>query len=499
MSSWKEKIERLRGKRSGGSVQGGGKQPAARSAVLPRTSPAKGSVRVSFPQQMGGQDASPLQPTYHVERYPVSLPPEERNKLVDRILDQLYETLDLGEMSELGKAQAAERIRRHARAMLEQAEVTLNLKEKQQLVEDIVDEMNGYGPLEPLLRDPEVSDILVNGSSTVYVERNGRLELTDVQFRDDAHLLRVIDRMVRYVGRYIDEGNPMCDARLPDGSRMNAIIPPAAIDYPSLSVRKFRADVLRIEDLVNRFGTLTDEIALVLEACVKARLNILISGGTGSGKTTLLNVLSSFIPHDERIVTIEDAAELQLRQPHVVRLETRPPNIEGEGEVTQYDLLRNSLRMRPDRIILGEVRGKEALDMLQAMNTGHEGSMSTIHANSPRDALSRLETMIAMRGLELPPRAMRQQIASAIHVVVQANRFADGSRKLTHISEVLGMEGEMVTMQDLFVFRREGIGEDGRVKGEFVATGVQPRFLQRLQAAGIALPSDLFTARSRGS
>jgi len=354
--------------------------------------------------------------------------------------------------------------------------------------------MMGFGPLEPLLKDPQVSDILVNGADQVYVERRGKLELTDVEFSDDEHVMHVIERIVVSIGRHIDEGSPMCDARLPDGSRVNAIIPPLAFDYPVLSIRKFRTDALSMEELVGRFGSLSREMATLLEACVKGRLNILISGGTGSGKTTLLNILSGFVPTEERIVTIEDSAELQLQQPHVVRLETRPANIEGKGAVDQYGLLRNSLRMRADRIILGEVRGKEALDMLQAMNTGHEGSMSTIHANSPRDAISRLETMIAMGGLELPPRAMRQQIASAIDVIVQGNRFADGTRKLTYISEVLGMEGDMVTMQDLFVFERQGIGRDGKVLGRFVPTGVQPRFLQRLSAAGIRVPADLFVA-----
>jgi len=486
MASLKERIERLRAKRNAGPLLSRRTGGAAATTASPHARTSPGAAR--------GEEgaAGSREPTYHVQRHPISLPPKERDRLTRRLLDRLYEILDLGAIGKLGKEEAAEHIRRQAAALIEQSNASLNRREKDQLIQDIVDEMNGYGPLEPLLSDPSVTDVLVNGSKTVYVERNGRLELTDVQFRDDEHLMRVIDKMVSFIGRYIDEGTPMCDARLPDGSRINAIIPPLAIDYPSLSIRKFLKDVLGIEDLVNRFGTLTDEMALALEACVKARLNILISGGTGSGKTTLLNILSSFIPGDERIVTIEEAGELQLRQPHVVRLETRPPNIEGEGEVTQYDLLRNSLRMRPDRIILGEVRGKEALDMLQAMNTGHEGSMCTIHANSPRDAISRLETMIAMCGLDLPQGAVRQQIASAVDLILQIARFPDGSRRITSLSEVLAMEGDTITMQEIFTFEQHGLDEGGRTLGRHVPTGVQPRFVTRLKPAGIELPSAIF-------
>ncbi len=430
-------------------------------------------------------------PTYRVERSAVSITAERYDKIKSIIQRQLLDAMDAATLAELGEGEIGAHVRKAAAELLEESGFTLNRGEREQLVQDIADEMMGYGPMEPLLKDPEVSDILVNGPDQTYIERGGKLELTDVKFSSDDHLMHVIERIVTSVGRHIDEGSPMCDARLPDGSRVNAIIPPLAVDYPALSIRKFKADALSIGDLVDRFGSASKGMALLLEACVKGRLNILISGGTGSGKTTLLNILSAFIPHQERVITIEDSAELQLQQPHVVRLETRPPNIEGKGEVTQYGLLRNSLRMRADRIILGEVRGKEALDMLQAMNTGHEGSMSTIHSNSPRDALSRLETMIAMGGLDLPPRAMRQQIASAMDVVVQGNRFADGTRKLTCISEVLGMEGDTVTMQDLYVFRREGIDEDGKVMGKFVPTGVQPRFLSRLAANGIHLPANL--------
>ena len=496
MGSLRERIEQLRARRAATSVPPERKEePAGAAAPKPlerKPAPLKVSPRSGAARRAGPRGRAAPEVTYHVTRQPISLLAGDHSKLAARILDRLYETLDPSAMAELGEQEAREHIRRQAGALLDQAQVNLSRRESEQFLQDVVDEMKGYGPLEPLLRDPTVSDILVNGSQMIYVERSGRLELTDVRFRDDDHVMLLIDRMVRNVGRHIDEGSPMCDARLPDGSRVNAIIPPLAIDYPTLSVRKFQTDALGIHQVVNTFGTLTDEIALALEALVRARLNILISGGGGTGKTTLLNILSSFIPADERIVTIEDSAELQLQQPHVVRLEARPPNLEGEGEITQYDLLRNSLRMRPDRIILGEVRGKEALDMLQAMNTGHEGSMSTVHANSPRDAISRLETMIAMGGLDLPQMAVRQQISSAIDVIAQIERFPDGTRKLTSVSEVLGMEGDTVTMQEVFVFERHGVDKDGRVVGRHAATGVQPRFMLRLRAAGLDLPSAIF-------
>jgi len=349
----------------------------------------------------------------------------------------------------------------------------------------------GFGPLEPLLADPNVSDILVNGAHQVYVERKGCLELTPITFNDDAHLMKIIDKIVSRVGRRIDESSPMVDARLPDGSRVNAIIPPLAIDGPVLSIRRFSADPLGMAELIN-FNSMTEAMAAILQALGKSEVNILISGGTGSGKTTMLNAISGYIGQSERIVTIEDAAELQLQQPHVVRLETRPPNIEGKGEVTQRALVRNALRMRPDRIILGEVRGAEALDMLQAMNTGHEGSMATIHANTPRDALTRLENMISMGAAGLPVKAMRQQISSAIGVVVQVARLTDGKRKVISIQEITGMEGEMITMQEIFSFKQTGLGTDGAVQGHFSATGVRPRFGERLRTFGVSLPDDMF-------
>ncbi|MBK5096534.1 MAG: CpaF family protein, partial [Gemmatimonadetes bacterium] len=356
----------------------------------------------------------------------------------------------------------------------------------------ILDEIFGLGPIEPLLQDPTISDILVNTSQQVYIEKQGRLEKSDVRFKDDRHLLQIIDRIVSAVGRRIDDSSPMVDARLPDGSRVNAIIPPLAIDGPHMSIRKFKRDVLSAPDLL-RTETMTPAMLELMQGIVKARLNVLISGGTGAGKTTLLNVLSESIPTTERIVTIEDSAELQLRQPHCVRLETRTANVEGAGAVPQRMLLINALRMRPDRIIMGEVRGSEAIDMLQAMNTGHDGSLTTLHANTPRDALARLETMISMAGLNLPEKGMRQQIASAINVVVQVGRLTDGTRKIVSISEISGMEGDVITMQEIFVFEREGIGSQGQVIGQFRATGIRPRFTERLKAYGIELPMSLFT------
>ncbi|HEU0078657.1 MAG TPA: CpaF family protein, partial [Longimicrobiaceae bacterium] len=367
----------------------------------------------------------------------------------------------------------------------------LNFDEREELVVQVLDEIFGLGPIEPLLKDPEVSDILVNTHDQVFVEKHGKLERTDVRFKDDRHLLQVIDRIVSGVGRRIDDSSPMVDARLPDGSRVNAIIPPLAIDGPHLSIRKFKRDSLSGEDLL-RTESLTPAMLQVLQGVVKARLNVLISGGTGAGKTTLLNVLSSYIPREERIVTIEDSAELQLRQPHVVRLETRPVNTEGQGEVPQRMLLINALRMRPDRIVVGEVRGGEAVDMLQAMNTGHDGSLTTLHANTPRDALSRLETMISMASLNLPEKAMRQQIASALDVVIQVSRLSDGTRKVMSISEITGMEGEVISMQEIFRFDREGLGEDGRVQGRYRTTGIRPAFTERLRSYGIPLPGELF-------
>jgi pilus assembly protein CpaF len=416
---------------------------------------------------------------------------EELKRLIH---GKLVDKLDLSRVSDL----AGDTLRREIRLVVERLCDTenplLNRMERERLIDEVLDETFGFGPLEMLLKDPTVSDILVNGPHKIYVERRGKLEKTDVKFRDNEHLLQIIDRIVSKVGRRVDESSPMVDARLPDGSRVNAIIPPLALDGPSMSIRRFGANPLKLEDLLN-FKAFTPEMAMLLEACIKARLNIVISGGTGSGKTTLLNTLSSFIPNEERIVTIEDAAELQLQQDHTVRLETRPPNIEGKGAVTTRDLVRNALRMRPERIIIGECRGGEALDMLQAMNTGHSGSMTTLHANSPRDAQARLETMIMMAGMELPVKAMRQQISSAVDVIIQANRLQGGPRKITSFTEVMNMEQDTIIMQDIFRFSQLGIDQNGRAYGQFVATGVRPSFIARLESAGIKLPSNLFMER----
>jgi pilus assembly protein CpaF len=416
---------------------------------------------------------------------------EELKRLIH---SKLVEKLDLSRVSDL----EGETLRREIRLVVERLCDTenplLNRMERERLIDEVLDETFGFGPLEVLLKDPTITDIMINGPHKIYVERRGKVERTDVKFRDNEHLMQIIDRIVSKVGRRIDETTPMVDARLPDGSRVNAIIPPLALDGASVSIRRFGANPLKLEDLLN-YKAFTPEMAMLLEACIKARLNILISGGTGCGKTTLLNTLSSFIPHEERIVTIEDAAELQLQQDHVVRLETRPANIEGKGSITCRDLVRNALRMRPERIIIGECRGAESLDMLQAMNTGHAGSMTTLHANTPRDAQARLETMIMMAGMELPIKAMRQQISSAVDLIIQANRLQGGPRKVTCITEVLGMEQDMIIMQDVFRFRQLGIDQNGRAYGQFEATGVRPTFMPRLEAAGIKLPSNLFQER----
>ncbi len=409
-----------------------------------------------------------------------------------RVHRRILERLNLSNLDKLERDEVVSAIAKVVQDLVSQEQLPLNLGERDLLVRQVVDEIFGLGPLESLMQDPDVADILVNTYDHVVVERHGKLMPTDVRFQDDRHLLQVIDRIVSAVGRRIDDSSPMVDARLPDGSRVNAIIPPLAIDGPHLSIRKFKRDALSGEDLL-RLESVTPPMLQVLTGIVRARLNVLISGGTGAGKTTLLNILSSFIPSDERIVTIEDSAELQLRQPHVVRLETRSPNIEGQGAVTQRMLLINALRMRPDRIVMGEVRGAEAVDMLQAMNTGHDGSLTTLHANTPRDALSRLETMISMANLNLPDRAMRQQIAAAINVVVQVSRLSDGSRKVLQLSEIVGMEGDVITMQDIFTYERQGVDADGRVIGRYRATGIRPRFTERLTAWGIELPSGLFS------
>jgi pilus assembly protein CpaF len=408
-----------------------------------------------------------------------------------RLHRTLINRMDLTKLSTLTPEQVHAEVSRLAESVLAQEAMPLSVSERERLVNDVQHELFGLGPLEPLLKDPTISDILVNSHDTIYIERRGKIEATNVRFKDDEHLMRVIERIVSSVGRRIDESSPMVDARLQDGSRVNAIIPPLSIDGPVLSIRRFGADPLKMAALVE-YKALTKDIADMLQMVVHARLNILISGGTGAGKTTLLNALSAYIPENERIVTIEDSAELQLQQPHVVRLETRPPNIEGKGEVTQRDLVKNALRMRPDRIVIGEVRGGEAIDMLQAMNTGHDGSLTTVHANTPRDALARLETMIQMTGMRLSDRAMRQQVASALNLVVQVARMSDGSRRVTSISEITGMEGETITMQEIFMYERTGVDQQGQVLGRFRPTGIRPRFAERLKACGLQLPRVFF-------
>ncbi|HEX8634578.1 MAG TPA: CpaF family protein [Pyrinomonadaceae bacterium] len=412
-------------------------------------------------------------------------------EMKSRLHRAIINRMDLTKLSQLDADQLRAEVSRLAEGLLAVENTPLSTSDRERLVEEVRHELFGLGPLEPLLADPTISDILVNSPQNIYIERRGKLERTSVTFKDDEHLMRVIERIVSSVGRRIDESSPMVDARLADGSRVNAIIPPLSLDGPVLSIRRFGAEPLRISKLIE-IGALTKDIADMFEMCVSARLNILISGGTGAGKTTLLNALSAYIPEEQRIVTIEDSAELQLQQPHVVRLETRPPNIEGRGEVTQRDLVKNALRMRPDRIVIGEVRGGEAIDMLQAMNTGHDGSLTTVHANTPRDALARLETMIQMTGMKLSERAMRQQIASALNLVIQAARLSDGTRRVVSISEITGMEGDTITMQEIFMFERKGIDKDGHVVGRFRPTGVRPRFAERLKVYGMQLPRVFF-------
>jgi len=399
--------------------------------------------------------------------------------------------MDLSLIDTLPEDQARTHIREISHRLMNEGTTPLSVEQRKRVVERIEDEVMGLGPLEPLLRDKTVSDILVNGPHQIYVERRGKLELTDIRFNDDKHLMNIIDRIVSAVGRRIDESSPMVDARLKDGSRVNVIIPPLAIDGASMSIRRFAVELLSMPDLI-QLGTVSEQAARVLEAIVKARLNVLVSGGTGSGKTTMLNILSGFIPHDERIVTVEDSAELQLQQPHVVRLETRPANIEGRGEVNARDLVKNCLRMRPERIVVGEVRGAEALDMLQAMNTGHDGSLTTVHANTARDALSRIETMVSMTGIAFPLKSLRAQIASAINVVVQVERQEDGRRRLVSLQELNGMEGDVITMSEIFKFERRGIDGDGKVLGELKATGIIPAFHRPLMQKGIDLPIETF-------
>src|SRR6516225_3384422 len=425
----------------------------------------------------GGRSKGALKPEYQELKFTL------HRKLVDKINLEALATID--------NQRVRSEVRQALISLIDSEPTLLSSLEKQQICDEVLDEVFGLGPLEPLLQDPSISDILVNTYKQVYIERKGLLELTTVSFRDNQHLLRIIDKIVSQVGRRVDESTPMVDARLSDGSRVNAIIPPLAVDGPLLSIRRFSTDKLMPPDLVDR-KAMSPGMMELLEAAVKARLNVIIAGGTGAGKTTLLNALSAFISPKERIVTIEDAAELQLKQPHLARLETRPANVEGHGAIRQRQLLVNSLRMRPDRIIVGEVRGEEALDMLQAMNTGHDGSLTTVHANTPRDALSRLETMVAMSNLNLPENAIRRQIASAIDVVVQVSRMSDGTRKIVSVAEITGMEGDVVTMQDIFVYRKRGIRENGEVMGSFVPTGIRPKFSERLLVSGIQLPMSMF-------
>src|SRR5271166_1138063 len=440
----------------------------------------KNTQQVSWEQRLlknSGRQKATLKPEYQELKFTL------HRKLVDKINLEALATID--------NQRVRAEVRQAVISLIDSEPTLLSSLEKQQISDEVLDEVFGLGPLEPLLQDPGISDILVNTYKQVYIERRGLLELTNVAFRDDQHLLRIIDKIVSQVGRRIDESTPMVDARLMDGSRVNAIIPPLAVDGPLLSIRRFSQDKLMPPDLVEK-AAMTQGMMELLEACVRAKLNIIIAGGTGAGKTTLLNALSAFISPKERIVTIEDAAELQLKQPHVARLETRPPNLEGTGAVRQRELLVNSLRMRPDRIVVGEVRGEEALDMLQAMNTGHDGSLTTVHANSPRDAVSRLEVMVGMGNANMGVRAIRQQISSAVDLFVQIARFSDGSRRVSAITECVGMEGDLVTMQDIFVFEKTGVNEHGRVTGRFRATGIRPKFHERLKAAGMQVAQSVF-------
>ena len=416
------------------------------------------------------------------------------HRIKSKVHQRLLEMLDLNQAQNLPVEQLHKECSSRVDALLAQEKYPLTGPEKQVLLAEVLDEIFGLGPLEPLLKDPLVSDILVNGPKQVYIERQGRLQKTSVSFKDDAHLMRVINRIGANVGRRIDESSPMLDARLDDGSRVNAIIPPLALDGPSVSIRRFGTIPIDINTLLE-LESITPEMAFFLESCVQCKINVLISGGTGTGKTTLLNALSRWIPSGERVVTIEDAAELQLQREHVVRLETRPPNIEGKGQITQRDLVRNSLRMRPDRIVIGEVRGHEALDMLQAMNTGHEGSMTTIHANNPRDALRRLENMVSMAGMNFPVKAMREQISSALDILVQIGRLVGGCRKIVSIAEITGMEGDTVCLNDIFKFRQQGVDAKGNAYGQFESCGIRPRLIEKLMAQGVDMPTDMFQRR----
>ncbi len=458
------------------------------SAVFPdKSSPGKLNGRSSVFNKLAPQ-AAPAATQDDVE--PRMLDPQEM-EWKKQVYESLLDLMDLSLIATIPEKEARSQIRTMSAKLLDEGSAPLSRVQRQQVIRCIEDDVMGLGPLEPLLADKSISDILVNGAHQVYVERRGKLEATDVRFNDDRHLMGVIDRIVSAVGRRIDESSPMVDARLADGSRVNAIIPPLALDGPILSIRRFAVELLTVNDLIE-LGSMTAGAAQLLEAVVKGRMNILVSGGTGAGKTTLLNLLSGFIPEDERIVTIEDSAELQLQQPHVVRLETRPPNIEGKGAIPARELVRNSLRMRPERIIVGEVRGAEALDMLQAMNTGHDGSLTTIHANTPRDALSRIENMVAMTGIQFPAKSLRAQIAAAIHIVIQIERQEDGRRRLVSIQEINGMEGDIITMSELFKFDRQGMDENNNVIGELEPTGIIPAFHKKMIRKGIDLPVSVF-------
>jgi len=486
-------MDRLSGRKSPNGT--GAQAPAALPSSPPEGIKPPTTPQPAMPIHTGAMPATGSSMRAGSSMY--SRPGREEEKLsaVDQLKIDLHhrliERLDLEALEQIkDEVEVVHQIRLAVGEFLREESTPLSQAEREEIVEQVVWEITGLGPIEPLFRDPGISDILVNSARDIFIERKGKLSRVSAQFRNDGHLLAVIDRIVSRIGRRVDESSPMVDARLPDGSRVNAIIPPLALDGPVLSIRRFGAD-LTVEQLIAN-GALTMEMLQLLAGCVKARLNVLISGGTGSGKTTLLNALSSFIPADERVVTIEDAAELRLQQEHVVRLETRPPNSEGRGEVVARDLVKNALRMRPDRIIVGEVRGAEALDMLQAMNTGHEGSLTTVHANSPRDALARLETMILMAGTNLPNRAMREQITSALDVIIQPQRLSDGTRRIVSITEVTGMEGEVVTTQEVYRFKRRGVTPEGRIIGQFEATGVRPTFTDRLRVSGIELPARMF-------
>ncbi|MCB6179665.1 CpaF family protein [Rhodobacter sp. Har01] len=461
----------------------GASRPAAAPAVAPK--PAMMAPRPAAPAMAGRSPA---------ETIAVDKEKKRKERLMELKLDihkRLLETLNLSALEHASEQNLKSEISSLANEALDEMSVALNKDDRTTLVQELYDEVMGLGPLEPLLKDDTVNDILVNGPQRVFVERSGKLELTDVTFRDERHLLRIIDKIVSAVGRRVDESNPYCDARLQDGSRFNCMVPPVAVDGSLVSIRKFKKEKLRIEDLV-RFGAFTEEMAAYLQAAVSTRLNIIVSGGTGSGKTTTLNALSSFVDNQERVLTIEDTAELQLQQVHVGRMESRPANVEGKGAVTQRDCLRNALRMRPDRIIVGETRGEEVIDMLQAMNTGHDGSMTTIHANNPRDAVSRLENMVAMAGIEMPLKAMRSQIASAVNLIVQASRLQDGSRRMTSVTEITGMEGDVISMQEIFRYERLGIEPSGKIIGRFNATGIRSAYSERFRQWGFDLPPTIY-------